>query len=33
MANRHMVKKGPVGRSSHTKESGPMAMVPVTTKK
>ena len=24
-------KKGPVGRSGHTKEHGPVAMVPVTT--
>ena len=31
MANHHMVKKGPVGWSGHTKERGPVAMVLVTT--
>ena len=30
MANHHMVKRGPVGRTGHTKERGPVAMVPVT---
>ena len=30
MANHHMVKRGPVGWTGHTKERGPVAMVPVT---
>ena len=33
MANHHMVKRGPVGRSGNTKERGPVAMVPCHNKK